>query len=165
MAHGLPESTLDGPASLVGDEVLGLREHPCRGAEEGLHVATCGCLMGGVVGVPGEEALDLEDSEAGSGGEVGSALLGDLREPGAEEIRGLPGEVGAACCNSLLFPVLFARRTLDRLLHREGSDVGFLPPPLEWAFKQALLAEAALVRAGLSFPIGASVVALARKEG
>jgi hypothetical protein len=61
--------------------------------------------------------------------------------------------------------VLFARRTLDRLLGREGSDVGFLPAPLEWAFKQALLAEAALVRAGISFPIGASVVALARKAG
>jgi SAM-dependent methyltransferase len=69
----------------------------------------------------------------------------------------------ATYCNSLLFPLLFARRTLDRLLHREGSDVGFLPAPLEWTFKTALLAEAALVRAGLSFPIGASVLALARK--
>ena len=69
----------------------------------------------------------------------------------------------ATYCNSLLFPLLFARRTLDRLLHREGSDVGFLPAPLEWAFRRALLAEAALVRAGLSFPIGASVVALARR--
>jgi SAM-dependent methyltransferase len=68
-------------------------------------------------------------------------------------------------CNSLLFPVLLARRTLDRLLGREGSDVGFLPAPLEWAFRQALLAEAALVRRRVSFPIGASVVALARKPG
>ena len=69
----------------------------------------------------------------------------------------------ATYCNSFLFPLLFGRRTLDRLLHREGSDVGFLPAPLEWAFRRALLAEAALVRAGLSFPIGASVVALARR--
>ncbi len=37
------------------------------------------------------------------------------------------------------------------------------PRPLEWAFKRALLAEAGLVRRGLSFPVGASVVALARK--
>jgi SAM-dependent methyltransferase len=66
-------------------------------------------------------------------------------------------------CNSLLFPLLFARRTLDRMLRREGSDVGFLPAPLEWAFRKALLFEAALVRRGLSLPIGASVVALARK--
>ena len=43
--------------------------------------------------------------------------------------------------------------------------MGFLPAPLEWAFKRALLVEAALVRAGVSFPIGASVVALARKAG
>jgi SAM-dependent methyltransferase len=69
----------------------------------------------------------------------------------------------ATYCNSILFPLLFPRRTLDRLLGREGSDVGFLPAPLEWAFRRALLLEAALVRRGLSFPIGASVVALARK--
>jgi SAM-dependent methyltransferase len=71
----------------------------------------------------------------------------------------------ATYCNSLLFPVLLARRTLDRVLSREGSDVGFLPGPLEWAFKQALLLEAALVRRRVSFPVGASVVALARKAG
>jgi SAM-dependent methyltransferase len=71
----------------------------------------------------------------------------------------------ATYCNSLLFPLLLARRTLDRLLGREGSDVGFLPVPLEWAFRQALLVEAALVRRRVSFPIGASVVALARKAG
>ena len=69
----------------------------------------------------------------------------------------------ATYCNSILFPLLLARRTLDRLLHREGSDVGFLPAPLEWVFKRALLAEAALVGAGLSFPLGASVAALARR--
>ena len=40
----------------------------------------------------------------------------------------------ASYCNSILFPLLFARRTLDRALGREGSDVGFLPAPLEWAF-------------------------------
>jgi SAM-dependent methyltransferase len=66
-------------------------------------------------------------------------------------------------CNSILFPLLLARRSLDRALAREGSDVGFLPSPLEWLFTRALHVEAALVRRGLSFPIGASVVALARK--
>jgi SAM-dependent methyltransferase len=69
----------------------------------------------------------------------------------------------ASYCNSILFPVLFGRRTLDRILRREGSDVGFLPAPLEWAFRRALLAEAALVRAGVSFPVGASVAAVATK--
>ena len=66
-------------------------------------------------------------------------------------------------CNSLLFPLLFARRTLDRLLGREGSDVGFLPPPLERLFRGVMGVEAWCVRRGLSFPLGASVVALARK--
>jgi len=85
------------------------------------------------------------------------------------ELRALLGGCGLGVerityCNSLLFPLLLARRTLDRLLGRQGSDVGFLPAPLEWGFKRALLAEASLVRAGLSFPVGASVVALARKR-
>jgi SAM-dependent methyltransferase len=71
----------------------------------------------------------------------------------------------ATYCNSLLLPLLFARRSLDRLLSREGSDVGFLPPPLEWLFRQALFTEAAFIRRGLRFPLGASVVALAHKRG
>ena len=66
-------------------------------------------------------------------------------------------------CNSILFPLLLVRRTLDRLASRHGSDVEFLPAPLEWLFRQFLLVEAALIRQGLSLPVGASVVALARK--
>ena len=64
--------------------------------------------------------------------------------------------------NTLLFPLIATRRTLDRLLHRHGSDVGFLPPPLEWTFRNLLGMEARLVR-HLDLPIGASVFALARK--
>jgi len=71
--------------------------------------------------------------------------------------------VRATYCNSLLVPLLFARRTLDRMLGREGSDVGFLPPPLESLFRGVLGIEAALVRRGVSFPLGASVVVLACK--
>lgn len=79
-----------------------------------------------------------------------------LRGCGLEVVR-------STCCNSLLLPLLFVRRTLDRLLRREGSDVGFLPAPLERLFRRVMGAEAALVRRGLSFPLGASAVALARK--
>lgn len=84
------------------------------------------------------------------------------------ELRSLMESCGlsvlrATYCNALLFPVLLARRTLDRVLRREGSDVGFLPPLLETSFRRALAVEAALVRRGVSFPIGASVVVLARK--
>ena len=64
--------------------------------------------------------------------------------------------------NTLLFPVIAARRTLDRLLGRHGSDVGFLPAPLEWTFRHLLGLESRLVRR-LSLPVGASVFALARK--
>ena len=71
--------------------------------------------------------------------------------------------VRATYANSLLFPVVATRRALDRLTGREGSDVAFLPAPLEWAFGAALRLEARLVRR-LSLPLGASVFALARKE-
>ena len=55
------------------------------------------------------------------------------------ELRALVESCGlrverATYSNSLLFPVLLARRTLDRLLGRHGSDVGFLPPVLERLF-------------------------------
>jgi SAM-dependent methyltransferase len=83
-------------------------------------------------------------------------LGGLLESRGLEILR-------STYCNSLLFPLLLVRRTLDRLLGRTGSDVGFLPPALEWSFRHALLAEAALVRRGWSSPLGASVVALARR--
>ena len=66
-------------------------------------------------------------------------------------------------CNALLFPLLFARRTLDRLLGRHGSDVGFLPPPLERLFLGVMGLEAFCVRHGLRFPLGASAVVLATK--
>ncbi len=64
--------------------------------------------------------------------------------------------------NFFLFPLLFVRRSLDRLTGRQGSDVGFLPAPLELAFGALLRLEARLLR-HVSLPIGASVFALARR--
>ncbi len=75
---------------------------------------------------------------------------------------GLEG-VRTTYANTLLFPLLLLRRWLDRRSGREGSDVGFLPAPLEWLFTRLLQAEAALVGAGLDLPIGASVFAVGRK--
>jgi SAM-dependent methyltransferase len=66
-------------------------------------------------------------------------------------------------CNAFLFPLLAARRTLDRLTGRAGSDVAFLPAPLEWAFRRVLEAEARLLRRGHRLPVGASLIALGRK--
>jgi hypothetical protein len=79
-----------------------------------------------------------------------------LRGAGLEVLR-------ASYCNTLLFPLLLLRRTLDRLLDRHGSDVGFLPAPLESLFRGLLGIEARLIP-HVSLPIGASVTALARKS-
>ena len=78
-----------------------------------------------------------------------------LRGAGLEVVRASYG-------NTLLFPLLAARRTLDRVTGRHGSDVAFLPAPLERAFRALLELEARLVRV-VSFPVGASVFALARR--
>lgn len=83
-------------------------------------------------------------------------LVALVRQAGLEPVR-------ATYANFFLFPLLLARRTLDRLAGRHGSDVGFLPAPLEWLFRSLLLCEAWLVARGVSLPVGASVFALARK--
>jgi SAM-dependent methyltransferase len=70
----------------------------------------------------------------------------------------------ATYANTILLPLVAARRGLDRVTGREGSDVGFLPGPLEWAFRSVLRAEARLVKR-VSLPLGTSVLALARKPG
>jgi SAM-dependent methyltransferase len=67
-------------------------------------------------------------------------------------------------CNFFLFPLLLLRRTLDRAADRHGSDVQFLPAPLEAAFRALLEIEARLVRI-VSLPFGTSVVTLGRKRG
>lgn len=72
--------------------------------------------------------------------------------------------VRATYCNSLLFPVLALRRTLDRWTGRHGSDVETLPGPMERLFRGLLQLEALWLRR-FSFPVGGSVIALGRKAG
>ncbi len=79
-----------------------------------------------------------------------------LRSAGLEVLR-------ASYANTLLFPLLLLRRSLDRLAGRHGSDVGFLPAPLEWVFRNLLILEGRWLEWGLDLPLGASVFALARK--
>lgn len=79
-----------------------------------------------------------------------------VERAGLELVRG-------SYANTILLPVLLLRRSLDRLTGRQGSDVGFLPAPVEWAFRTALLLEARWLRRGRSLPVGASVFALGRK--
>jgi SAM-dependent methyltransferase len=87
----------------------------------------------------------------------------------APELRALFARAGlervrVTYCNSILFPLLALRRTLDRWLRRHGSDVEFLPAPLEWLFLRFLRLEAWLIGLGLRLPVGASVMALGRKR-
>jgi SAM-dependent methyltransferase len=84
--------------------------------------------------------------------------VGALLESGGLEVLRL------SYCNSFLFPLLAVRRTLDRVTGRAGSDVGFLPRPLEWAFRRVLEAEARLLGRGRHLPVGASLIALGRKR-
>jgi len=86
-------------------------------------------------------------------GELGALL----RSQGFELVR-------ATYCNFFLFPLLIARRTLDRKTGRHGSDVQFLPAPLERAFRGLLEVEARLVRF-VSLPFGTSALVLGRKLG
>jgi hypothetical protein len=51
---------------------------------------------------------------------------------------------------------------LDSFGSRADSELSPLPGPVEWAFRRCLGVEAWLVRR-VSLPVGASVVALARK--
>ena len=116
---------------------------------------------GGVllVRVPALEALrGAHDAEVLTRRRYTKGELAKLLESAGLEL------LRATYCNSLLLPLLFARRTLDRALAREGSDVGFLPAPLERLFRGVMGLEAWLVRRGLSLPLGASVVALAVKR-
>ena len=83
------------------------------------------------------------------------------------EVEALVRGAGLVCdrltyANVLLMPLMALRRPLDRLLGREGSDVGMLPPPIEWLFRSCLELEARWLRR-LAFPIGASVIAVAHK--
>jgi SAM-dependent methyltransferase len=85
-----------------------------------------------------------------------SELVRLFEDHGLEVVR-------STYANTFLFPLLLVRRTLDRILGRAGSDVGFLPAPFEWLFRRILFAEAALVSRGLALPVGASVLVLGRK--
>ncbi len=100
----------------------------------------------------GGHDVEVESRHRYTRGELRSRLQAE----GLEVLR-------STYCNSFLFPLVLLRRGLDRLTGRIGSDVGFLPAPLEWSFRRLLQLEAALVARGVSFPLGASVVALARK--
>src|SRR5262249_38775639 len=83
------------------------------------------------------------------------------------EVRALLADAGLdlvrdSYCNTLLLPLVVVRSAFDSFFSSQASDLTPLPRPVEWTFRRLLDAEARLVRLGL--PVGASVVALARKR-
>ncbi len=87
----------------------------------------------------------------------------NARRFGRGEVRALLREGGFARIrvrywNSLLFPLM----VLQRLLRKSGaSDVALLPAPVERLFNAVIALEAWLVRRGLRFPFGGSILATA----
>jgi SAM-dependent methyltransferase len=67
--------------------------------------------------------------------------------------------------NTLLFPLMAARRKLFSGHDEAASDVQLYPAPIEAACRAASRIEHALLDAGFAFPFGGSVITIAAKEG
>jgi ubiquinone/menaquinone biosynthesis C-methylase UbiE len=67
--------------------------------------------------------------------------------------------------NSLLLPLMFVQRRFLKRDEAATSDVQPFPPWLDASLFAVCQAESALMRAGLSFPLGGSVLATARRAG
>jgi len=68
--------------------------------------------------------------------------------------------------NSLLFPLMVVQRKLLSRgggASRERSDVAAFPPSIEAMFRGVTAAERCLIRLGLRFPVGGSILAVAVK--
>ncbi|MDE1903509.1 MAG: class I SAM-dependent methyltransferase [Alphaproteobacteria bacterium] len=70
------------------------------------------------------------------------------------------GSIRATYWNTLLFPLMVARR----LLPGGGSEVGLLPASLEWLFDAVATFESALLRSGLRLPFGGSILAVGTRR-
>ena len=70
------------------------------------------------------------------------------------------GRIRATYWNTLLFPLMVARR----LLPGGGSEVGLLPPAWERLFDVTASLESALLRSGLRLPFGGSILAVGTRR-
>jgi len=70
------------------------------------------------------------------------------------------GHIRAIYWNTLLFPLMVARR----LLPGGSSEVGLLPAPLEWLFDATAAFESALLSSGLRLPFGGSILAVGTRR-
>jgi len=91
----------------------------------------------------------------------------NVRRYGRGEVLALLAAAGfvdacASYWNSILFPVMVLRRKLLRAKASPGgSDVALLWAPLERSFAACLAVEARLAAAGVRFPFGGSILAIA----
>jgi SAM-dependent methyltransferase len=67
--------------------------------------------------------------------------------------------------NTLLFPLMAARRKLLPAAEGATSDVQLYPAPIDAACRAATRIEHALLRAGCAFPFGGSVITILAKDG
>lgn len=67
--------------------------------------------------------------------------------------------------NSLLLPLMALQRRLVKRADHASSDVKLFPPWLDHSLHAICRGEAMLIRAGLSFPAGGSILTTARKAG
>jgi SAM-dependent methyltransferase len=67
--------------------------------------------------------------------------------------------------NAMLFPFMVITRKLLPADGGAGSDVKLYPPPVELLCRVATALETVLLRAGMRFPFGGSILAIAAKEG
>jgi len=111
-----------------------------------------------LVRVPALKLLwGAHDSAVHSRHRYGRQELAELLEQAGFEV------LRTSYANFFLFPLLLLRRSLDRLLRRQGSDLAFLPAPFEALFRSLLGLEARLLGV-VSLPVGASLFALARRR-
>jgi ubiquinone/menaquinone biosynthesis C-methylase UbiE len=72
--------------------------------------------------------------------------------------------VSLAFWNSLLLPLMVVqRKMLGRFRAEEASDVAAFSPPIDAILSAIMATEAALARLGLRFPVGGSLLAVARR--
>jgi len=65
--------------------------------------------------------------------------------------------------NTLLLPVMVLRRKVMARRAEAKSDVALLPPPLEAMFRAVTAVEGLIARAGMPFPAGGSLLAVAER--
>lgn len=98
------------------------------------------------------------------------AAVHNIRRYTASGLRRLLQAVGfqpiyVSYWNAMLFPLMVITRKLFPGTHGAASDVNLYPRPVDVLCRVATRVETVLLRAGMRFPFGGSVIAIAVKRG